>query len=66
MTFSPALPMEYAHERVTGRPSCPKCGALCVAPEASAFVDQVAIRNEWSCDECDYEFQTSIKLTSVA
>ena len=28
----PAAPLRYVHERYLGRPSCPKCGELIMAP----------------------------------
>ena len=59
---SVAMPMNYAHERYSGRPSCPKCGILIVAPEASEYESNGDIRHAWSCHECDYDFQTLVAL----
>jgi hypothetical protein len=59
---SVAMPMNHAHERYSGRPSCPKCGILVIAPEVSEYESSGDIRHTWSCRECDYEFQTLIAL----
>ena len=34
MTLQATLPMSYVHERYFGRPSCPQCGQLMMAPES--------------------------------
>jgi hypothetical protein len=65
VTFSvavPAAPMKFAHERYLGAPSCPKCGALIAAAEASHYLGRGHIRNMWLCDDCDYDFFTDVKL----
>jgi hypothetical protein len=63
VTFSLAMPMNYAHDEYLGRPSCPKCGALIAAPEVSTYVTGSQIRHKWSCDDCDYHFHTLIQLS---
>jgi predicted RNA-binding Zn-ribbon protein involved in translation (DUF1610 family) len=54
--------MKFVHERYLGRPSCPKCGELMIAPEHSECVKQSGIRHVWTCDGCDYGFETRIEL----
>ena len=39
------VPMSYAHERYLGRPSCPKCGEMMMAPSASEYRDGCGIRH---------------------
>jgi hypothetical protein len=56
------VPMRYAHERYLGRPSCPKCGELLMAPEASEYLSGYDIRHRWQCDSCDFQFETLIDL----
>jgi hypothetical protein len=63
VTFSLKMPMHYAHDEYLGRPSCPKYGALIVAPETSAYVNDNQIRYGWSCVDCDYDFRTIIELS---
>ena len=62
MTPHTAVPMSYAHERYLGRPSCPKCGELIMAPDFSEYLKNEASIRHWSCDGCEYEFKTLIKL----
>jgi hypothetical protein len=63
MTLRVAKHMCFAHERYFGRPSCPKCGNLMMAPESSECLNGDDIRHSWICDGCDYPFKT---LTSFA
>jgi hypothetical protein len=60
-----AVPMSYAHERYLGRPSCPKCGEMMMAPSASEYRDGCGIRHAWVCDACDYGFETLICLDAA-
>jgi len=62
MTLHTAVPMSYAHERYLGRPSCPKCGELIMAPDFSEYLKNEASIRHWSCDGCEYEFKTLIKF----
>jgi hypothetical protein len=62
MPFSPAIPMPFAHERYLGRPSCPHCGEIAIASEATAYSDSGRVRHSWRCDGCDEPFDTEIAL----
>jgi hypothetical protein len=64
--ISTTMRVTYAQERYLGGLSCPKCGGLIIAPEASEFISDEQIRHAWSCDECDYEFQTLIRFPAIA
>ena len=69
MTLQAAAPMCFLHERYFGRPSCPKCGELTMAPEYPEFSECLngnEIRNFWICDRCDNRFDTVIKLERAA
>ena len=69
MTLQAAAPMRCFHERYFGRPSCPKCGELMIAPEYPEFSQCRGgneIRNFWVCDGCDHRFATLIKLEPAA
>jgi hypothetical protein len=59
-----AVPMSYEHDRYLGRPSCPRCGKLLMAPESSRYVKGGGIRHMWSCTGCAYEFETLIELAT--
>jgi len=61
MTSRGAVPLSFVHERYLGRPSCPKCGDLLMAPESSEYTRVGGIRHMWSCDRCDYDFETLIE-----
>jgi predicted RNA-binding Zn-ribbon protein involved in translation (DUF1610 family) len=39
---------------------CAQCGDALVAPQWSEHVSEHCVRHLWSCDECGYEFETSI------
>ena len=51
-----------AASRTLGRPRCPRCGSMLLVAEASQFNLAGCIRHAWSCDDCDHEFVTSIRL----
>ena len=65
MMLNVTVPMSYMHERYLGRPSCPKCGELLMAPECSEYLSGYDIRHTWSCDGCDFQFETLIDLNAV-
>lgn len=62
MTLQVAVPMSYVHERCFGRPSCPQCGELMMAPESSEYLSDYNIRHVWACDGCEYGFETLIRF----
>jgi hypothetical protein len=64
MTRRVTVPTSYIHERYLGRPSCPKCGELLMAPEYSECLDRNDVRHVWMCDKCDYGFETLIRFTA--
>jgi predicted RNA-binding Zn-ribbon protein involved in translation (DUF1610 family) len=66
MKLHTAMPMQYAHERYLGRPSCPRCGEFCVVPEISQYESAGQISHVWECDLCGGEFRTIVKLGELA
>lgn len=66
MTPQVAMRMRFLHERYCGRPSCPRCGELMMAPELSECRDGVEIRHFWLCDGCDNQFDTLIEFERIA
>lgn len=65
MTLYAAVPMSYFHECYLGRPSCPKCGELLMAPESSEYRTGHDIRHTWLCETCDWPFETLICLDAT-
>jgi hypothetical protein len=65
MALHVAMPMSYVHERYFGRPSCPQCGDLMMAPESSEFVSSYDVRHNWICDGCVYQFETLIRFNAA-
>lgn len=68
MTLQTAAPMRFFHERYSGRPSCPKCGELMMAPEHQEFAEGRngdEIRNSWVCDGCDNRFDSVIRFKPI-
>jgi hypothetical protein len=70
MTLHVGVPkMPYLHERYFGRPSCPRCGELLMAPERPEFsecLNGVEIRHFWLCDGCDNQFDTLVRFDAAA
>lgn len=64
MTLQIPMRMRYLHERYFGRPSCPRCGELMMAPEYTECRSK-AIRHFWMCDRCDNRFESMIRFDDV-
>jgi len=56
--------IKHEHRRYFGAPSCPNCGVLIVAAEASEYVGDGHIRHRWLCEDCDYDFRTVVKVSA--
>ena len=39
---------------------CAQCGTTLFAPEWSEYLDDRRVRHLWSCDACDYTFETLV------
>lgn len=47
-------------------PPCPQCGDKQVAATWSEHVNERRIRYVWTCDACEYEFETTVQLRRCA
>jgi hypothetical protein len=43
---------------------CPQCGADVIAPERSEHVSTHCVRNMWSFEICDYQFEEKVCLSA--
>jgi ribosomal protein L37AE/L43A len=39
---------------------CPQCSAWLLAPDWSEYLDTRCARHTWSCEACDYQFETVV------
>jgi transposase-like protein len=46
------------------RPACPSCGEAMFAATGTEYFGGGHIRNSWSCDICQHEFQTAVEMPS--
>ncbi|HEX3506530.1 MAG TPA: hypothetical protein VHU22_24365 [Xanthobacteraceae bacterium] len=46
--------------------NCPQCGEWIMAPDWSEYVDSRCVRHTWSCEACDYQFETAVYFPRVA
>ena len=49
-----------------GRPDCPRCGEPQFAAAATDFLGRGRILNTWSCEACDYVFQTAVRIAGAS
>ena len=45
---------------------CAQCGDTLFAPEWSEYIDDRRIRHLWSCDTCEYRFETLVCYPEIA
>jgi hypothetical protein len=50
----------HPYQRALPVVPCAQCGDMLFAPEWSEYVDECRIRHLWSCDSCDYRFETLV------
>ena len=41
---------------------CARCGSVLIAPERGVYVNEVLIRHEWCCDDCELSITTAIRF----
>jgi rubredoxin len=44
--------------------NCPQCNARLLAPDWSEYLNDRCVRHTWSCDACDYAFETAVFFAS--
>jgi ribosomal protein L37AE/L43A len=44
---------------------CPQCGEWLLAPDWSEYLDTRCVRHNWSCESCDYQFETVVYFAKV-
>jgi hypothetical protein len=55
--------LSFEHQHPLARPSCPRCGQLCLFPERIEY-DKGHVSNSWECEGCQARFKTSVAWTS--
>jgi phage FluMu protein Com len=46
-----------------GKNHCPQCNAVLIAADWSEYIDDRCVRHSSSCDDCGYEFETTIYIS---
>ncbi len=46
--------------------ACPQCGGWLLAPDWSEYLGERCVRHTWSCDACDYQFETAVFFAQAA
>jgi transcription elongation factor Elf1 len=46
--------------------NCPQCGEWLLAPDWSEYLDTRCVRHTWSCEACDYQFETAVFFAEAA
>ena len=62
MSLYAELPRAPARAQFFKSNSCAQCGGKLLAPEWSEHVNERCVRHFWSCDDCGYEFESSVYL----
>jgi ribosomal protein L37AE/L43A len=45
---------------------CAQCGADIIAPEWAGHLSDDCVRNVWSCEACEYQFEDKVYLSHAA
>jgi hypothetical protein len=45
---------------------CAQCGEWLLAPEWSEYRSERCVRHTWSCDACNYAFETDVFFAAAA
>ena len=56
------LPEAYSRPHYMDIRLCPHCGDQLLAAEWSEYVTEGCVRHFWRCDDCSYQFATSVNL----
>jgi hypothetical protein len=46
--------------------NCPQCGGWLLAPDWSEYLSDRCVRHTWSCEVCDYRFETAVFFAQAA
>jgi ribosomal protein L37AE/L43A len=46
--------------------TCPQCSEWLLAPNWSEYLNDRCVRHTWSCEACDYEFETTVYFPAAA
>jgi transcription elongation factor Elf1 len=46
--------------------NCPQCGEWLLAPDWSEYLNDRCVRHTWSCETCDYQFETAVYFAAAA
>jgi hypothetical protein len=46
--------------------ACPQCGGWLLAPDWSEYLGDRCVRHTWSCEACDYQFETAVFFAQAA
>jgi hypothetical protein len=57
---------DRSHMFTVNRNNCPQCGAWLLAPDWSEYLSERCVRHTWSCDACNYEFETAVYFAPQA
>jgi hypothetical protein len=61
MSLQNATPTDLAaYVRWFGRPHCPQCANMLLAPEIAEFAGEGRVHHTWLCDACGHEFRTAV------
>jgi hypothetical protein len=60
MSLQNATPAVLAYARCFGRPHCPQCNTMLLAPEVTEFAGAGRVLHSWQCEACAYEFQSTV------
>lgn len=44
---------------------CQQCGEWLLAPSWSEYLSERCVRHTWSCEACDYEFETAVVFPAL-
>src|ERR1019366_4297822 len=56
--------LSFEHQHSLARPSCHRCGQLCLLPERTQYLHG-RVCSSWQCDSCHTSFETSAAVPPV-
>lgn len=49
-----------AHLATSSKNTCPQCSEWLLAPDWSEYRNERCVRHMWSCEICNYQFETTV------